>query len=71
LIGLASSIRAVVFYEGCSSKIEMVEYYVGLLPIGLFQSLEKVTTYVCKECGRIIFYAKEFPGRYSGHTKPV
>jgi hypothetical protein len=52
-------------------KIEMVEYYVGLLPIGLFQSLEKVTTYICKECGRIIFYAKEFPGRYSGHTKPV
>jgi hypothetical protein len=41
-------------------RVEMAEYYVGLVPIGVFLSLDKVTTYICRGCGRIIFYAKEF-----------
>jgi len=49
----------------------MVEYYAGVIPIGLLASLEKVTTYVCKGCGRVEFYARDVAQRLSRRATTV
>ncbi|MBS7656158.1 hypothetical protein KEJ50_06675 [Candidatus Bathyarchaeota archaeon] len=38
---------------------EMKEYYVGLIPIGMFLTLGRIATYICENCGRITFYLKD------------
>jgi|YelNatPaOPRAMG01_1025707.scaffolds.fasta_scaffold02395_6 hypothetical protein len=42
----------------------MKEYYVGLIPIGMFLTLGNVATYLCENCGCINFYLKDLLEKY-------